>query len=219
MNASGGMVPPSGGWPEIGSPVGVGSCQYRLHAASVAESAMIGIRIVRIRSSTPLGGDVCLDGNFSFRWARHRLSRRVLLRTALTVGLLTGGDAAAERALAIELDAKAPFAERELADALRVRIGAAGAPVKLTITTTEHGVTVGARGASRDVELAGRTGADAARLVALAAVDLLFDDLATAPGGPPGLAVVQTAPRASDRFSIGVVGMAAQWGGTIAGGV
>jgi len=140
----------------------------------------------------------------------------VLLRLACVVVLCGSRAAAAERALVIELGANAPFVERELADALRVRIAATGEPVKLTVTATDRGVIVGARGGSRVVELGGRAGADAARLVALAAVDLLFDDLASAPSSAPGLTAVQPA-RDNPSWSIGVIGNAAQWTGTLAG--
>jgi hypothetical protein len=136
----------------------------------------------------------------------------VLLRSLTVALLLAGGEAAAERAIAIDVDPNVPISEQELVDALRVRIGASGGPVRVTVTASERGVMVGARGASRVIDLGGRRGGDAARLVALAAVDLLFDDLAAPPA-----AVAVTAPRVADRWSMGVVGMAAQWNGTLAG--
>jgi hypothetical protein len=138
----------------------------------------------------------------------------VLLRSLTVALLLAGGEAAAERAIAVELDPGVPLSESELADALRVRIAATGGPVHVTVKASERGVVVGARGASRVVDLGDRRGGDAARLVALAAVDLLFDDLAA----PPTPAVVaKVAPRVENRWTVGLVGMAAQWSGTLAG--
>ena len=136
----------------------------------------------------------------------------MLLRSLTVALLLAGGEAAAERAIAIDLDPGVPLSQRELADALRVRIAPTGEPVHVTVTASERGVVVGARGGSRVVDLGDRRGGDAARLVALAAVDLLFDDLAA----PPAV-VAEVAPRADNRWTIGLVGMAAQWSGTLAG--
>jgi len=137
----------------------------------------------------------------------------VLLRSLTVALLLAGGEAAAERAIAIEVAPDVPISAQELVDALRVRIGANGGPVRVTVTASERGVVVGTSGGSRVVDLGDRRGGDAARLVALAAVDLLFDDLA-APPAPPASAA---ASRVRDRWSMGVVGMAAQWSGTLAG--
>jgi len=109
----------------------------------------------------------------------------------------------------VQLGAAAPFSERELAEAMRVRLPSTGEPVRLAVTSIPGGVVVAARGASRTVELDGRSGVDAARLVALVAVDLVLDDLAIAPA--------VRAPRAASPAAIGVVGTAAQWTGVLAG--
>jgi hypothetical protein len=112
--------------------------------------------------------------------------------------------ARAERAIDVEA-AGAPFAPEELVAALRVRISADGAPVRIRVTAIDQGVRIESHGAVRDVPLADLHGGDAARLVALAADDLLLDDLA-AP--PPSL------PRARTT-TLGVLGGAAAWDGTL----
>ena len=138
---------------------------------------------------------------------------RVLSRSLLLVALLAA-PAAAERAIVIsELGTAAPFSEGELADALRMRLPPAGAPVHVAVSATAAGVIVAARGASRAVELHGRTGPEAARLVALVVVDLVLDDLAIAPAPPPP----PVAAAAPAQTIVGVVGSAAQWDGVLAG--
>lgn len=113
--------------------------------------------------------------------------------------------AAADRAIVVDAPG-APFEGRELAEALRVRVAADGAPLHVRVTTTPAGVRIEARGGTRDVELAGLHGAAAARLVALAASDLLLDDLATPPSSvePPAA-------------TVGVLGSGALWDGTVGG--
>jgi len=183
-----------------------------LQAASAANRAMARIRIVRIDR---LDGAAQPRRKFSSRGPGHRLNVRVVLRSILVLSALAGlpTPAAAERAIVVsELGASMPFSESELASALRVRLPSAGATVRLAVTASGDGVVVAARGGSRTVALHGRTGADAARLVALAAIDLVLDDLATAP-------VVATAAAAPppQRPAIGFVGSAAQWSGVLAG--
>ena len=118
----------------------------------------------------------------------------------------TARRARAERPIHVEA-AGAPFAAEELVAALRVRIPANGAPVQIRVTAIEQGVRIESGGAVRDVPLADLRGGDAARLVALAADDLLLDDLAMP---PPAL------PRAR-KTTLGVLGGAAAWDGTLGG--
>ena len=111
--------------------------------------------------------------------------------------LALAGTARADRTIHVDA-AGTPFAPAELEAALRVRIPAAGAPVAIRVTAIDHGVRIESGGAVRDVPLADLHGGDAARLVALAADDLLLDDLAMPPPSP--------AP-----VTIGVLGGAAAW--------
>lgn len=179
-----------------------------LQAASAANTVMARIRIERIGS---LDGATRPRRKFSSRGPGHRLNVRVLLRSLVVLSALAA-PAAAERAIVVsELGASMPFSEAELASALRVRLPSAGAPVRLAVTASGDAVVVAARGGSRTVALRGRTGADAARLVALAAIDLVLDDLATAP------VVAAVAARPPQRPVIGFVGSAAQWSGVLAG--
>jgi len=124
-----------------------------------------------------------------------------LLVTLALVG--TARKARAERAIHVDA-AGAPFAAADLEAALRVRIPAKGAPVSIRVTAIEHGVRIESRTGFRDVPLADLHGNDAARLVALAADDLLLDDLAVPPPEPPSRAV-----------SLGVLGGAAAWDGAL----
>lgn len=128
--------------------------------------------------------------------------------------VVTAAPVFAERVVVVDVDRDTPFAAAELEAALRMRLPD-GAPVRLRV----FGVTDGVRGAVvrieasgnvRDVALAGRRGAEAARLVALAAHDLVLDDLAVAPELAP------TAPRTS-RSSVSVLAGAAAWERTLAG--
>jgi hypothetical protein len=126
----------------------------------------------------------------------------------LFVGLsivLAAGPATAERVIAVDVTG-APFDGRELAAAIRMRLPAQGTPVQVRVLATPGGVRVEARGGVRDVALDGLDGPTAARLVALAANDLLLDDLAT----PPAAA-------AADELTIGVVGAVAGWDGMLGG--
>ena len=122
------------------------------------------------------------------------------LAIAATLACLAGR-ALAERAIVVDA-AGAPFSPRELADALRVRVARDGAPLHVRVTATERGVRVEVLGAAREIELGALTGAAAARLVALAADDMLLEDLAT----PPALAH-PTRSRAALAFAAG----AAAW--------
>jgi hypothetical protein len=75
------------------------------------------------------------------------------------------------------------------------------------VTPDAGGVRVEARGAARDVQLQGLSGAAAARLVALATDDLFLDDLATSPPPP-----------ASSEMTLAVLGTVASWDNTLAAG-
>jgi hypothetical protein len=121
----------------------------------------------------------------------------------------TARRARAERAIHVDA-AGAPFAASQLEAALRVRIAPEGAAVRIRVTAIDHGVRIESRGAVRDVPLSDLHGSDAARLVALAADDLLMTDLATPPPPPP------RAPHPS----LALLGGAAAWNsaGTSTGG-
>ena len=97
-----------------------------------------------------------------------------------------------------------------------MRVAPNGAAIRVRVTATEDGVIVsGARG-SRAIGLTGRTGADAARLVALAAVDLELDDgTAAFVDAPPR---VVAPPATTKPITIGVVGSVAAWSSMVAGG-
>ncbi|HEX7699812.1 MAG TPA: hypothetical protein VF403_03795, partial [Kofleriaceae bacterium] len=128
---------------------------------------------VRMKASVPLVAGGGPERNFSFRPAFGRLSARVSVR--FVVGLMIVGaarQAAAERVIDVDA-AGAPFEARDLVAAIRVRAAIEGAPVHLLVTSIDHGVRVAARGGVREVNLGGLTGTAAARLVALAANDLL----------------------------------------------
>lgn len=115
----------------------------------------------------------------------------------------------AERSIVVELVDAAPFDARELASAMRVRLPVEGVPVRVRVSAAADGVRIEARGSVRDVKLGELGGPAAARLVALAANDLLLDDLAIA-----------TEPHATTRSpgpTVAVFGAAAAWDGTLAG--
>jgi hypothetical protein len=116
----------------------------------------------------------------------------------------------AERAIAAEVASPLPFDAAELTAALRARVPEAGEPVVLRLTATFDGVRIETRGTAREVALDGLTGAAAARLVALAAADLLVEETDL---DPP--AVVPARDRGST--TVGVVGAAASWGHTLGG--
>ncbi|MBL0216278.1 MAG: hypothetical protein IPQ07_20630 [Myxococcales bacterium] len=139
------------------------------------------------------------------------------LKLAAGLSIVCGGSlpASAERAIDIELSGPAPFEASELAAAMRMRLPADGAAVRVRVTGTADGVHVDTTPGSRDVSLRGLAGPAAARLVALAASDLLLSDLAAA----PELVVRQPAQgpdRAADSkvpSTLGVLGSAAGWEG------
>jgi hypothetical protein len=192
-----------------------------LHAASDADIASEMSRERERMVSSDAGRGA--GGKISSRGARDRPRRGVSLRVILSIAVWSA-PAWADRAIAVDVDGPAPFASDQLAQALRVRLGD-GAPVRVRVVATDGGVIVSARGGSQVVALGGREGADAARLVALVAVDLVEDDLAVAPeplqpiAPPSSIAarVVPLAPRVPDPVTIGISGAAAQWSGLLAG--
>jgi hypothetical protein len=126
--------------------------------------------------------------------------------------LCTARVAHAERAIVVDA-VDAPFAASELATAIRVRVPPEGERIRVRVTATARGVQIEAVGGVREIDLLGLRGPAAARLVALAANDLLPDDLAS----PAAPAVVSTpvpapvrAPRPDD-ITLGVLGAAASW--------
>ncbi len=131
----------------------------------------------------------------------------------LVIGLVLSAaqPAAAERSILADVPAMAPFDARELAAALRVRLAREGAPVTVRVLATATGVRVEVsttenaieRGGAREVSLEGLTGETAARMVALAADDLMLDELALPPIAPRVAATRIT--------TVSVVGAAAAW--------
>jgi hypothetical protein len=121
----------------------------------------------------------------------------------------------------VELAGETVFDAGELATALAVRVGPRAVHVR--VTPTDDGVIVEIGGAARAVPLGEARGEAAARLVALAASDLVLDDLATppttAPGEAPrdtGAAVDGQPPRAPT--TIAITGAAASgWNGVLGG--
>lgn len=104
----------------------------------------------------------------------------------------------------------APFAAEDLATALRVRLPVDGSPVDVNVIASVGDLlTVSIGDASRQVALEGRSGPTAARLVALAIVDLALEDLAEVPRDEP------PPPRS---FAVTMVGSASAWTGVLAGG-
>lgn len=125
--------------------------------------------------------------------------------------------ASAERSIVADVAATAPFDARELTAALRVRLVRDGAPVTVRVLATPAGVRVevssteGAivRQGARDVALDGLRGPTAARLVALAADDLMLEDLAMPPAEARSVAAAS--------HTIGALGAAAAWDGPLGG--
>ncbi|CAN5730014.1 hypothetical protein BH11MYX3_BH11MYX3_36300 [soil metagenome] len=137
------------------------------------------------------------------------------LKLAAGLSIVCGGSlpAAAERSIVVELAQPAPFAADELAAAMRMRLPAEGAPVRVRVSATADGVHVDTAPGSRDVALNGLAGTAAARLVALAASDLLLDGLAAAPE-----LVVRASRDQTSRRTIGFVGSVASWDGVLGAG-
>ena len=93
------------------------------------------------------------------------------------------------------------------------------APIRVRVFAITGGVRVESRGGARDIPLGTFTGAAAARLVALAASDLLVDDLAVTLLDEPEAARA-SAPvdaRARGRTTVSAFGSAAAWSHALGG--
>ena len=153
---------------------------------------------------------------FSFRRALRRLTVGVSPWIAgLIVVTCAARRAQAERSITVDAQATAPFAPQELAAAIRVRIATEGSPVRIRVTPTATGVRIETRGEAREVELGDLRGADAARMVALVANDLLVDDLA-APA-PPMVEARGDARATHAPPELGVLGNVSGWDGMLGG--
>jgi hypothetical protein len=162
-------------------------------------------------TSARLVADLRRDEFFSFRRALRRPSRCVRLWATLGLAILcTVRVAHAERAIVVDA-VDAPFAASELATAIRFRVPADGESIRIRVTATERGVQIQAVGGVREIDLLGLRGPAAARLVALAANDLLPDDLASP--ASPAMVSVRLPARATrpDDVTLGLVGAAAVW--------
>ena len=125
----------------------------------------------------------------------------------------------AERSIAVEVTFAAPFEPNQLREALRVRLPAEGAPVRVRVALTPTGIQVETPRGVRQVDVAGLEGVAAARMVALAASDLLLDDLATFPVSPPALVEAMPARETSPPVGLGVVGGVGGWDRALGGAV
>lgn len=113
----------------------------------------------------------------------------------------------------VELAGDTAFDAAQLTAALAVRVGPRD--VRVRVTPTTEGVIVEIGGAARVVPLDGARGEAAARLVALAASDLVLVDLATPPTTPPGESPLAP-PR--DPFTVAITGAATSgWDGVLGG--
>lgn len=163
---------------------------------------------------------------FSFRRGLRRPSRCVSPKLlAGVIGAMLAGPVAAEpverpavaapRAIFVELAAPVPFDAGELTAALRVRLPAVGAPVQVRVTPVAGGVRIEAERGARELALGDASGAAAARLVALAAQDLLLDDLAAAPEPrlrpPPAATTIGADGPERGGRTVGVLGAVAAW--------
>jgi hypothetical protein len=153
---------------------------------------------------------------FSFRSGIWRpsscVSLAVVVAASLLLGLCVAAPAAyAERPIAADVATPLPFDAGELTAALRARLPEAGEPIVLRLSATFDGVRIETRGTAREVGLDGLTGSAAARLVALAAADLLVEETDL---DPPALVLTNRQPRST---TVGVLGAAASWGHTLGG--
>jgi len=141
------------------------------------------------------------------------------MRRVLSLLLLLCHGAAAERRVEVHADARAPFTAADLADALRVRVAPAGRAIRVDVIAVAGGVQVATARGSRTIELEGRIGAEAARLVALAAVDLVADEAAEPPASSPALVdTVEASAVRATPLTISVLGTGAAWSSVLAGG-
>ncbi len=128
--------------------------------------------------------------------------------------------ARAERAVHVDVAAGVGVTAAEVAAALRLRIADVGAALSVRVRASADGVIAQVDERIRAVALGGRTGTDAARLIALAIADLAqVDPLAASDeAGPAGLD-----PRGGGRsgrpptsVELAVVGSAAAWSAPMA---
>jgi hypothetical protein len=142
----------------------------------------------------------------------RRLTDRVSLR--LTLAVLCAAPAAwASPAAkpAIDVGPDVPFEAAQIEVALRGRL-ATDAPPAVHIVARAWGVEIQVASLHREVALDGRTGSDAARLVALAMLDLLEQPAAEIVDAPAPLA-----PSSHARgLEVSAYSGAAQWSGTLA---
>ena len=123
----------------------------------------------------------------------------------------------------VELDERVPFAVVDLAAALRARLEPGAQPMRVVVRmVADDRVEVKVAGRTRELALEGRRGSSAARLVALAAVDLMVPELAALPGTVavhPDESPAPATPPTTAPTSISMLGAAARWSGVLAGGV
>lgn len=137
----------------------------------------------------------------------------------LTVGLAIACSAmsaarADERTVFVDVPAGAPFDASELAAAIQLRMASGGKAIRVRVLAISGGVRIEARGNAREVVLGGLIGPAAARLVALAATDLLLEDLAAVPAAS---AVVVHDPTSQALTTVGALGSAAMWSHMVGG--
>src|SRR4051812_48462647 len=141
------------------------------------------MKSLRMSTSAPSVAGGAPERSFSFRRgiARQRgcVSMKWLVGLTIT-SVAPAAIRADERPVIADVPATAPFDAPQLAAALRLRLPASGAPIRVRVVTTPDGVRIEAGGSVREVALRGNTGPDAARLVALAATDLLLEELVVA---------------------------------------
>ena len=136
----------------------------------------------------------------------------------MTVGLAIACSAmsaarAEERTVFVDVGTGAPFDASELAAAIQLRMASGGKAIRVRVLAISGGVRIEARGNAREVVLGGLIGPAAARLVALAANDLLLDDLAS----PVAPAVVARVVPSPSRTTVGALGSAAMWSHMVGG--
>jgi hypothetical protein len=150
-----------------------------------------------------------------------------LLRGLLAITLTAwGGQAAwADRDVRVEVAGEAPVTAQQLAAALRVRVAATGPAIVVQLRPASDGVVARIADRERDVALGGRTGEDAARLIALAIADLALDDVGdeVGVGGPSLTAAMTPAPaglgrRHGTELTVSFLGMASAWSSVMASG-
>jgi hypothetical protein len=170
---------------------------------------------LRMNTSASLVGRTASGKKFSFRRRWRRPSSRVSLWILVGLMIVCGArEAAADRAIAVDV-VGAPFEPGELVAALRFRVAPDGRRLQLRVTATEHGVRIEGPGGMREIALGGLRGAAAARLVALAASDLLLDDLAGLDLVASSLAAPGPAPGSRAPATLGVLGGVSGWAGML----